>query len=442
MTQEGRKERMRVAGKCLKYIAVFGSTLLLLTGLLTAAAVIPQSAIRENVLASAEYLCEDEVFPVILEEVSGSKLDRYADSILLGIAWQYDAAHPLSSVMESAYYYTPYQNENENLLDAVADGCAANQQYLRYWHGSNVIVRPLLVLLELKEIYVLNGVLLALLTALLLLLLLRGRDYAAAVGLAAGLLMTGVWFVPLSLEYTWTFLLMLLFSIIGLRLTERGRLKDSGAFFLIAGMVTCYFDFLTTETLTLLVPLLLILRAKKRESGEKAFPGLFLKAGRAVGFWGAGYAGMWLAKWLLASVVLGENVMPYVSEHIGERLGGGIGVSLPAYLAGAAGRNISCLFPFDYGIGGWLAGFALLLFCAYVGYVYHKKQIAWDTVLLYMLPGLLPYVRYLVLHNHSYLHFFFTYRAQLATVLAVALSLGEMTERRWLPRVGGRRRRT
>lgn len=428
---------MKAAGRCLKYIVVFVITLFSLTGLLAAAARIPRSAIRENVLASAEYLCEDRVFPVLSENVSGSKIDRYADSILLGIAWQYDAEHPLSSVMRSAYYYTPYQNENENLLNAVTEGYEANQQYLRYWHGSNVIVRPLLVFLELKEIYVLNGVLLAVLALLLIAMLFKRGDRAAAAGIALGLLMTGVWFVPLSLEYTWTFLLMLLFSVIGLRLTERGKL--TGSFFMIAGMVTSYFDFLTTETLTLLVPLLLILSAEKKDG--RAFPKQFCRAGKAAGFWGAGYAGMWISKWLLASVVLGENVMPYVSEHIGERLGGGIGVDLWTYLTGAVGKNISCLFPFDYGVGGWLAGFAGLLFIAYVAYVYHKKQIAWDAVLLYALIGLVPYVRYLVLHNHSYLHFFFTYRAQLATVLAVVLILGEITERRWLPHADARRRK-
>lgn len=105
--------------------------------------------------------------------------------------------------------------------------------------------------------------------------------------------------------------------------------------------------------------------------------------------WGFGYVGMWVMKWVMASLILGENVMPYVTEHIGERLYGDIGVSQLTYIC------------------GW-------------------------HILMYMLPGLVPYIRYLVLHNHSYLHCFFTYRAQMATVLAIVLILEEVVDWRWL----------
>ena len=49
-------------------------------------------------------------------------------------------------------------------------------------------------------------------------------------------------------------------------------------------------------------------------------------------------------------------------------------------------------------------------------------------MILFGVLGLVPYVRYLVLHNHAWLHCFFTYRAQLATVLAVVMILEEMTD--------------
>ena len=38
---------------------------------------------------------------------------------------------------------------------------------------------------------------------------------------------------------------------------------------------------------------------------------------------------------------------------------------------------------------------------------------------------IIPYIRYIVLHNHSYVHSFFTYRAQMATIIAVVLIVGE-----------------
>lgn len=423
---------MQAVKKGLNYFILFIIAVTALTGLLVLSAKIPQHAIKSNVRESAEYLCEGELFGMLADGVQGSKIDRYADSILLAIAYQYDDEHPLESVMRSSYYYTENQNENENLLDAVPNEYGPNQQYLRYWHGSNVIVRPLLCFWNIQEIYVLNGIVLAVLVIVLLTMLMKNRAFVPAIGVAAGLILTAVWYVPFSLEYTWTYLLMLVLSIVGLKLALCGRWHLLGFFFMIGGMLTNYMDFLTTETLTLLVPLLLILWVDRHRNAETTLPHMFQNAGKAVLAWGCGYVGMWLMKWGMASVVLRENVLPYVSEHIGERLGGDIGIGPWRYIAGAVTRNVKCLFPFEYGITGCIGGIALLLLAIYIGYVYHKKHICKGCILLYALVGLVPYIRYMVLHNHSYLHFFFTYRAQMATILVIVLILEELTDWRWL----------
>ena len=409
-----------------KYILTFLGVVFLLTFMLVISAKIPQTAIKENVRESAEYLCQGELFGEVVERVTGSKIDRYADSILLGIAYQYDSRKPLASVMESAYYHSDMNNENENLLTAVREDCEANQQYLRYWHGSNAFVRPLLVIFHIKQIYVLNGILLAAFILGLLVILIRKEAYVPAVGVVTGLIMTSVWYVPLSLEYTWTYLIMLVMSMIGVGIIYHKRYRVVGVFFLISGMITGFMDFLTTETLTLTVPLLIMLWVEEKQQGQEDMKNIFRKAGKAVVVWGFGYIGMWMMKWLLASIVLSENVMPYVSEHIEERIGGNIGIGPIGYISGSIWNNMKCLFPFEYGIIGALTGLALVLFVIYTGYVYHGNHIDKKRILLYVLIGLIPYIRYVVLHNHSYLHHFFTYRAQLATILAVVLILEQL----------------
>ena len=410
--------------KKLRYPAAFVLTVALLTVLLVLSAMIPKSAIRENALESAQFLREDPLFGMAVKGIEGSRIDRYADSILLGIAWQYDGERPLASVMESSYYYTEDQNENQNLLDAVSQDLPANQQYLRYWHGSIALLRPLLCVFSLPQIYALHGVVLAILTIWLLALLCRKKALVPAFGIGLGLVMTASWFVPLSLEYTWSYLVMLAGSVIAVKLAYGGKWRHMGVFFLLSGMVTNFLDFLTTETLTLLVPLLLVLWIGQR---EREFP----FAGKSIIAWGCGYVGMWLTKWLLAAIVLGENVLPMVAEHVQERMGGDLGLGLGRYLIGAVVRNIGCLFPLEYGTFGILAALALVVFGSYVGYVYRKKSVGWDRVILFGVLGWIPYVRYLVLHNHAWLHCFFTYRAQLATVLAVVMILEEMTDWKW-----------
>ena len=421
-----------------RYGITFLTVTFLLMSMLVLSARIPRALVRENVQESAVYLCEGELFGALVEGVNGSRIDHYADSILLAIAYQYDADKPLTSVMWSSYYYSELCNENENLLSAVTNDYEANQQYMRYWHGANALVRPLLIVCNLQQIYVLNAVVLVLLTILLLSILVREKAFFPVVGVIMGLVLTSAWFVPFSLEYTWTYLLMLLFSVIGVCLVTGRRYAMVGIFFLVNGMITNFMDFLTTETLTLTVPLLLMLwmwgrqteqcKREKCNADDRKGTQEYLFAGKAAFAWAAGYAGMWMMKWLIASVVLSENVMPYVTEHIGERLGADPGIGFFAYLFGAIWKNLRCLFPFEYGMTGVIAGVALLVVLVYVGYVYHAKDTDWKCVLLYALVGLIPYIRYAVLRNHSYLHCFFTYRAQMATVLAVVLILERITE--------------
>ncbi len=408
----------------IREICAFFAGLALFVLLLVAVAMIPRASIRQNMQKSADFLCEKNVFFNEIGNLQSSRIDRYADSILLSIAYQYDSNKPLSSVMSSSYYYYKFKNENENLRDSVKDDLPANQEYMRYWHGSISVVRPLHLIMSLKGIYIFNAVFLTMLTALLMFMLIRRKGLVPALGLLAGLILVSAWFVPFSLEYTWVFGLMLIFSALTLWLVWNGKTKWYLTAFLLFGMITNFFDFLTTETLTLTVPLLLFIWAEEEKSTSKES---IIKVVKNAVSWGVGYAGAWVAKWGLASLVLHENVMPYITGHVEERLGGELNnVTFTDYLTGSITRNIKCLLPFDFGTIGLFAGVILVIVYFYIAYVYRGEGIDYKKVMLIAVIGLVPYVRYLVLHNHSYLHCFFTYRAQLGTILAMALILFEL----------------
>lgn len=415
----------------IRNIIIFFVVAALMTGLLVLVVFIPKEMIREKSMESAQYLADGEIFGLVIEDAEGSRIDRYADSILLNIAYCYDVRDPLRSVMLSAYYFTPDHNENENYLMSVRDDPAPNQQYLRYWHGANTIVRPMLTLFSVKQMYILNAVILILMTAAYLILSLKRKMTVPAFGMIAAMILTGCWFVPLSLEYTWTILLMLIFSMIAVCLASKKKSGTYITFFMLSGMITNYFDFLTTETLTLTVPMLLIIWTEKQEEtegpGKRSKKEYLVNSLKNAAAWGSGYAGVWMLKWILAALAFGENTMPYVSEHIGERLGGDLGLNIFQYMIGAEWRNIACLFPLGYGGFGAFAGIMLVIIAAYIGYVYHRKDYDSAFVMICTVIALIPYVRYFVLHNHAYLHCFFTYRAQAATVLAAVFIIAELT---------------
>lgn len=138
-------------------------------------------------------------------------------------------------------------------------------------------------------------------------------------------------------------------------------------------MATSFADFLTTETLTLLVPLISliwILRKAGRRSTDLIKNTVILTI-----LWACGYVVMWVSKWLLCSAVFGENAMQYVTDHVSERLGGDLGLSMWQYITGALLRNIVCLFPLGYGAIGGMIFIALIIFAAYRGYVYKRGSV-------------------------------------------------------------------
>ncbi len=412
--------------KVFTYLIIFVSALVLMTGILLLSTKVPKASIEKNMKSSAQLVCENQVFFRMVEGVNPSMMDRYADSILLNISWSLEDEDALKSVMWTSYHYKAGQNENENFWEAVEEKAEANQQYMRYWHGSAAIVRFLHLFLDLRGIYIFNAVILALLTIALLFILIKNSLYGPAIGLIGALIGVSVWFVPFCLEYTWTFILMLIFSIIIVKAELKKAYGITGYIFLISGILTNYLDFLTTETLTLLVPLILGLYIRLIVNKEP------IKEGRKAALlsslsWAVGYVITWISKWVLAAIILGENTLPYISEHVGERLGRNYGVSPLRFITGAVTNNLSCLFPFSYGSLGIIAGIALLIVLIYRVYVYGRKIENPKAILLLLALGFLPYVRYLILRNHSFLHYFFAYRAQAATILALLILVYEKT---------------
>ena len=126
-------------------------------------AMIPKDSIKQHANESADILLNNDVFFYLNQEDHASRIDRYADSILLNIAYSYDEQHPFKSIMLSSYYYEATQNENYNLKETITQNKSPNRDYIRYWHGSNLIVKPLLLLTNINGIYMINTIIIMIL---------------------------------------------------------------------------------------------------------------------------------------------------------------------------------------------------------------------------------------------------------------------------------------
>ncbi|MBR0132935.1 MAG: hypothetical protein IJM14_07640 [Lachnospiraceae bacterium] len=411
------KPVIKTKTEVLRLILTFFAVAAVLMGLMILVALIPRSLIKDNMQASAEYLEDKKLFGTRIKNVNGSKMDYYADSILLGIIWQLDAKKPLESVMETGYYSDKYGYENLALLSAVKEDLPVNKEYLRYWHGSAVYLKPLFIFLNLRQIYMVNAFVLLLLLFLVVFKLYRLKAYAPILAIVLGLVTVSAWFVPLTLEYTWCFMLMLLFSILTVNALSKGKENRLIYYFLVFGMLTAFFDFLTTELIVLFIPLLIVIWYEVNKNHKEINIVQYI---RYCILWFCGYVSMWALKWLLAGIVLGRNVWHDVSSQIEYRINGKVkGTALL--------RNLKCLFPFEYGTAGVIAGLLLIVAVLCFAFIFHKKACNKKLCVIYLIIAVIPYLRYLILRNHSYIHCFFTYRAQLITVFALILFMDEIT---------------
>lgn len=411
-----------------KHLMVFIAIIFVLLTLLVVTALIPRENTHQKMLESAEYMNEKQSTFLIRDFLHASVIDHYADCITLSIAYYLDEENPLESVMWASYYGAPSSRMNQFLLESMKSDAIPNHEYLRYWHGSAGVMRFMHLFWNIRQIYIFHYVLLAGLLLTLLVLLIRNGLVPEAVAFSLSMIVVSIWFVPLCLEYTWMFLVMLVASIIAVQMAFRCHYGSISIFFMIVGMVAAYLDFLTTETLTLLIPLIFILRIYRRQGGK----GSWSIAVKGCMLWSIGYIGMWVLKWGIASVVLKENVMPYVMGHIGERLEGNVGRPIGNFALAAIMRNLKCLFPYEYGISGAILVFAFIVSAVIVPVAMNKirlrKTINWNMVLMLFLLGMVPFLRFAVMRNHSFIHFFFTHRALASTALALCFIILELIE--------------
>lgn len=423
-----------------KFIAIFLIEILILTILLVIIAKIPRKYVEENLKEATTYFHENNM------EVTRTKRKRqytylhpYADEIILNIIYCLDTEKPLESVLE-AKYYTKFQNDgsNEKYLELIENNLQANTEYLRYWHGSILIIKPLLMIFKLEQIYILNAITISILTSILIILLIKKKYYSIAISIILGLIMVAIWYVPFCFEYVWTFIIMLIISIISVKIESKEiKNKDEKLYVLyfITGILTCFFDFFTTEIITILVPVAIVLSIRIKEKRFESLKKELIFLIKSISLWLIAYSFMWFAKWIIASIVLKVNAMEFVKDKAILRINGDVmGLPLWETMIRAIKENFLTMYPINIiKKKGWiLLSIFIALFLSLVLVIDRKNKEKMKYMTLMLIIGIIPYLRYITLSNHSFRHSFFTFRSQLPTIMCIVLILGNCIDKKKL----------
>lgn len=417
------------------------ATLLICVLLLFLTALIPQKSIQKNMEKSAEYYNDRQFFDHVTNQTFLSRQDNYADCILTNIIYHIDRQNIFLSVVRAGYYNPDKESVKESFSYSVKHETKPNVEYSRYWHGSMVILRPLFVFGDIRFVRFALGLFVLLLVIWLEYLLIKKGYMLLAICYILGHIVTSTWMSAFCMEYAMPFVVLgvelpILFlqmnkQIEKIKQNRENEKKLDFVFYqvlLCAGIVTAFVDFLTTETITFTMAYLLFFAIREKEKRIKSLKEegkCFVKGGLA---WLTGYAGMILLKWIIACIVLGKEAFLEALRQAAYRTNGGatLGnisdaqvVSKWEQISGALWRNVGCLLPFKDTMKKrdvLLFVFLILLVSFVVWYLFRQKKEGQFRRML-LLVGSIPFLRFLCLNNHSYIHFFFTYRALLITVV-------------------------
>ena len=385
-----------------KAVVMFLLMLLVLTGLDYWSASIDRNEIRENTQESLRVLSQEGDYCNRLSPIFFLRQDNFTDAIMLGslLAERNDMTR-FENVCYSPIYKVEdsvprtmgnYQASMDSDLHSDRIDC-----YPRYWHGYQLTLRPLMKCMGLRGIRVLNYVLLfgMAITVFLLCGRVLGRGYGLSFLLS--FLIVGFPVVPLSLQFVTCFLICLLTMTVALLLPRRGG-RDEGytLWFMIAGGLTSFFDFLTTPLLTLGMPLIVMLLRRDR------FPDYRYVIVTSL-MWAVGYAGIWSSKWILAGVFTPFDIVSSVTEAISFRSSSALGLSFGLY---------SVAFSV----------FMLLGLACMIGLIYvslRRYGVRAKKCLSLMLVGFYPFLWVLAMQNHSFIHCWFVWRIFAISVFAL-----------------------
>lgn len=393
--------------------------------LLILANMIPTDSIIKNARASVDIFKLEGSNPQVIHGYQATALDNYTDAWMLRNAFYNGEESAWQKALHVYYYGYPDEESYDVRESTIAwlegkDGYE-KKSYARYWHGYLILLKPLLYFWDYGDIRgFLKWIELSMVIYICVLLSKRKLERFIPAFIAA-MICIEFQLIGMSMQYSWVFLIGMAFSVMILRKAPHRSEEDGrdDLLFLVIGMLTSYFDFLTYPLFTLGIPLLFLIICEREEERENA--ALLGTAIKHSVYWSVGYIGMWVQKWILCTVFTGENLLADGLNSILERSGRSVNGEQVGYVD-ALRANIAPICKYPYFLAVLAAAVLIFVICrkeesgTFSGWVF----------LTYLYIAFLPFCWYAVSVNHSYIHFFMTGKLLGITVFAVLCMLTEV----------------
>ncbi len=417
--------KFRFAVKVCICLAVF-----ILTGfvLLVLAYCLPTERMRRNVADSTEQISSEGCYFQWVKGYKNAQADTYTDASLILNAIYPGSGHLLQDAMNAPrILYGDDDNENSVILLATGkEGETHEVHYGRYWHGSLIFLKPMLLLFDLSDIRIISMIL----QVGLLFLVIVGMVKRELIKPLFGLFLSVVLLNPVSMIMCFCFsieyILMLAFTSYMLFYHE--KLREGWGyyfFFLINGILFVYFNELSFPMIGFGIPMTVYLLLSEETAMTK------VKKEFAYGaMWLLGYGTVWIGKWILSWMITGFNYFAealgqakrYTSDHATWE------IENPSTLDRLL-KNMNVYFKWPY-----LLLFILMLLLISFYLIRGYKNISRDNIvqmLPYFLMLLFPPAIWVILGNgYSYVHYWFTHRLISISAFAGICMILQITEKK------------
>lgn len=422
--KEWRKDR-RMKSRAFRAASVLAAVVALCVGMNMLAPLIDTPAMRVHAAEGVDMIYGQGATPQLVGGFKSAQLDNYTAALMVKTA-AYTGREALLRRMFGGYRvdalgedggqdwgtfctYVPGESVSAGII-----------HYERYWHGYTLPLRLALCVMNLANIQmVLLFVQMVLMLDVLRLMEKRGlRAWIPGFGVAVFLQMpfaTGI-----CLQYVPVTLLTFAACEAVLRYEEAIRRGIGlGAFFALLGILTNYADLLTAPLVVLGFPLVLLMLTALR-SGKSAGE-LLQCCVLSCAAWGVGYGGMWLFKGLIDGLVFGSRAVTDMLNQVKLRVS-----------TDADGEIISRLEALRVNLGVILdkQAYRLLLAGTALGGLYRAVAFTGKAgkrprlvrpdvrALALLVPAAVVLLWHVVMANHTYQHYYFTYRNWTVCVLA------------------------
>lgn len=375
---------------------------------------LPVSTMKAHVRDDIALFEKEGSYPQLVEGYKSTQLDNFTDIIMIMNAI-YDGDE---SAIHKAIAVYRYNDEEKNDISELTeylnnDSRSEKWSYTWYPHGYLIILKPLLLIMRYSDIRILSSALTMFVIILTTAGLYKRKIQDLIIPYLAAVIVINPSVVSLSLQYASAWYMMHALFLWLIYFWDCEKNDHIEEFFLAAGIGIAYFDFLTYPLVVYAIPALTALYLLQKKNSTSLTYSLKKTISTGASFV-IGYIWMFLTKWILGAIAVGDNVWNNVHEHVSERMSGS-GIDSDIHRTDAITRNVATLAtpPILLFFGALTLAVIIYLLLKKT----NKKHCINNTVLgiTFMM---MPLVWFFVFANHSHAHYFFTFRILAVTVFA------------------------